>query len=126
MRTVVAYTSARILMLVVTFFVLYLCGVRSLIVLLAVSFFVSAIASYILLAKQRERVAGALNHRLGKATSKVTGKAAEFKERLEEGAAAEDSPARDSLAKDAGKSPAGNTRPAGNAQPAGNTSQPAR
>jgi uncharacterized membrane protein len=86
MRTVLAYTSARILMLVVTFFVLYLCGVRSLIVLLAVSFLVSAIASYILLNKQRERVAGALNRRIGKVTSKAT----EFKERLDDGAAAED------------------------------------
>lgn len=77
-------------MLVVTFFVLYLCGVRSIIVLLAVSFLVSAIASYILLNQQRERVAAALNRRLGKATSKVTSKASEFKERLEDGAAAED------------------------------------
>lgn len=81
-------------MLVVVAFVLYLCGVRSMIMLLAVSFFVTAIGSYILLYKQRERVAAALNGRLNKATSKVTSKvtgtASEFRERLEDGAAAED------------------------------------
>lgn len=84
-------------MLVVVFFALYLCGVRSMLVLLAVSFFVTAIASYILLNKQRERVAEALNGRLskagqagGKITRKVTSKVTEFNERLEDGAAAED------------------------------------
>jgi hypothetical protein len=35
-------------------------------------------------------MAGTLNRRLSKATGKVSGKAAELKERLEEGAAAED------------------------------------
>jgi Protein of unknown function (DUF4229) len=89
MRTGLAYTSARILMLVVSGIVLYLCGARGLL-LLVLAFLVSAIASYILLSKQRERMAGALNRRLSKATGAVTGKAAEFKERLEDGAAAED------------------------------------
>lgn len=72
-------------MLVVSLAVLYLCGARGLL-LLVLAFGVSAIASYILLSKQRETMAGALNRRL----SKVTGKATEFRERLEEGAAAED------------------------------------
>lgn len=85
MRTGLAYTSARILMLVVSLVVLYLCGARG-ILLLALAFGVSAIASYILLSKQREKMAGALNRRL----SKTTGKVSEFRERLEEGAAAED------------------------------------
>jgi UPF0716 family protein affecting phage T7 exclusion len=89
MRTGLAYTSARILMLVVSGIVLYLCGARGLL-LLVLAFLVSAIGSYILLSKQRDKMAGALNRRLSKATGKVTGKAAELKERLEEGAAAED------------------------------------
>lgn len=76
-------------MLVVSLVVLYLCGARG-ILLLALAFIVSAILSYILLNKQRERIAAALNNRIGKATNKVTSKATEFKERLDEGTAAED------------------------------------
>lgn len=80
-------------MLVVSLVVLYLCGARG-ILLLALAFIVSALLSYILLNQQREKIAAALNNRIGKATSKVTtkvaSKATEFKERLDEGAAAED------------------------------------
>ena len=85
MRTGLAYTSARILLLVISLVVLYLAGARGFL-LLALAFLVSALASYILLSRQREIMAGALNRRLGK----VTNKAAEFRERLQEGAAAED------------------------------------
>jgi Zn-dependent protease with chaperone function len=85
MRTGLAYTSARILLLVISLVVLYLAGARGFL-LLALAFLVSALASYILLSRQRELMAGALNRRLGK----VTNKAAEFRERLREGAAAED------------------------------------
>lgn len=76
-------------MLVVALVVLYFAGARGFL-LLALAFVVSALASYVLLSKQRETMAGALNRRLSKATGKVTGKAAEFRERLDEGAAAED------------------------------------
>jgi UPF0716 family protein affecting phage T7 exclusion len=93
MRTGLAYTSARILLLVVSMVVLYLAGARGFL-LLALAFLVSALASYVLLSKQREVIAGALNRRMSKATSKATSKAAskvaEFRERLEEGTAAED------------------------------------
>lgn len=89
MRTGLVYTSARILVLVVALVVLYAAGARGFL-LLALAFVVSALASYMLLAKQRETMAGALNRRLSKATGKVSGKAAEFRERLEEGTAAED------------------------------------
>lgn len=89
MRTGLAYTTARILILVVSLIVLYACGARG-ILLLALAFVISAIASYILLYKQRERMAGALNRRLSKAANGVSGKAAEFRERLEAGTAAED------------------------------------
>ena len=85
MRTGLAYTSARILLLVISLVVLYLAGARGFL-LLALAFLVSALASYILLSRQREIMAGALNRRLGR----VTNKAAEFRERLQEGAAAED------------------------------------
>ena len=89
MRTGLAYTSARILLLVVSLVVLYLAGARGFL-LLALAFLVSALASYVLLSKQREAIAGALNRRMSKATSKATSKAAEFRGRLDEGTAAED------------------------------------
>jgi len=89
MRTGLAYTAARILILAVALVLLSLAGARG-ILLLALAFVVSALASYVLLSKQRETMAGVLNRRLSKATSKVTGKAAEFRERIREGAAAED------------------------------------
>jgi hypothetical protein len=85
MRTGLAYTSARILLLVISMGLLYLAGARGFL-LLALAFVVSALASYVLLSKQREVMSGALNRRL----SKVGRRAAEFRGRLEEGAAAED------------------------------------
>ena len=85
MRPGLAYTSARILLLVVSVVLLYLVGARG-ILLLALAFVISALASYVLLSRQREVLAGALNRRLGR----VTAKAAEFRGRLEEGAAVED------------------------------------
>jgi len=54
--------------------------------LLALAFVISALASYVLLSRQREVLAGALNRRLGRVTAKAT----EFRGRLEEGAAVED------------------------------------
>ena len=89
MRTGLFYTSARILLLVISVVLLYLAGARGFL-LLALAFVVSALASYVLLSRQRETMAGALNRRLSKATRRVTGKAAEFRERIQEGAAAED------------------------------------
>ena len=89
MRTGLAYTTARILILVVSVVVLYACGARGFL-LLALAFVISAIASYILLYKQREKLAGVLNRRINKATSGVTGKVSEIRERLEEGTTAED------------------------------------
>ncbi|MGH3167082.1 MAG: DUF4229 domain-containing protein [Trebonia sp.] len=89
MRTGLAYTTARILILVVSLIVLYACGARGFL-LIALAFVISAIASYILLYKQREKMAGTLNRRIGKATSGFTGKVTEFRERLEDGTAAED------------------------------------
>jgi cell division protein FtsW (lipid II flippase) len=104
MRTGLAYTSARILFLVISLVVLYLAGARGFL-LLALAFLVSALASYVLLSRQREKIAGALNRRL----DRVGAKAAEFRERLDEGAAAEDDEAED----------AADTQPAGEAAPRG-------
>ena len=87
MRTGLAYTSARILLLIIAMGLLYLAGARGFL-LLGLAFVVSALASYVLLSKQRDLMSGALNRRL----SKVGQRAAEFRTRLEEGAAAEDDP----------------------------------
>jgi hypothetical protein len=87
MRTVLAYTSARILLLVASMGLLYLAGARGL-TLLILAVVVSALASYILLSRQRDRMSAALSGRLSKAGAK----AAELRVRLERGAAAEDAP----------------------------------
>jgi len=85
MRTGLAYTSARILLLVASLVLLYLAGARG-IILLALAFVVSALASYVLLSRQRDAMSAALSRRL----VKTSRKAAEFKARLDEGTAAED------------------------------------
>jgi Protein of unknown function (DUF4229) len=85
MRTGLAYTSARILLLVVSLVLLYLAGARG-IILLALAFVVSALASYVLLSRQRDAMSAALSRRFVKASQK----AAEFRARLDAGTAAED------------------------------------
>jgi Protein of unknown function (DUF4229) len=85
MRTTLAYTSARIVLLVVSLFVLYLVGARGLL-LLALAFVVSGIASFVLLSRQRDIMSGALMKRLVNGRSRAAG----FRTRLEEGARAED------------------------------------
>jgi Protein of unknown function (DUF4229) len=85
MRATLAYTSARILLLVVAIFVLYLIGVRGLL-LLAAACLVSGLASFVLLSRQRDKMSGSLMARI------KTGqrRAASFRQRIEEGAQAED------------------------------------
>jgi Protein of unknown function (DUF4229) len=95
MRTAFAYTSARILMFGCSVILLYLAGARGLL-LLGLGLVISALASYILLNKQRQvmaerlngRLSGRLNSRMG--LSRVATKAAEFRQRLDEGTRAED------------------------------------
>jgi len=82
MRATLAYTSARIVLLVVSVVLLYLAGARGL--LLALAFVVSGIASFVLLSRQRDIMSGALMTRLK--NRRTTG----FRARLEEGARAED------------------------------------
>jgi uncharacterized protein DUF4229 len=90
MRTGLAYTCARILLLVVALWLLDLAGVRG-IALYALAFLISALASYVLLSRQRDVMSAALSRRLGG----FGRRAAEFRSRIEDGAAAEDDPADD-------------------------------
>jgi hypothetical protein len=83
--SILAYTSARILMFGCSVILLYVAGARG-ILLLGLGLVISALASYVLLNKQRVLIADKLNGRLAKTGSRVT----EFRERLESGAAAED------------------------------------
>ncbi len=85
MRTTLAYTSARILLLVVSMILLYLVGARGLL-LLALAFVVSGIASFVLLSRQRDKMSGALMARLGNRRQRDSS----LRARLDEGARAED------------------------------------
>jgi hypothetical protein len=85
MRTTLAYTSARILLLVVSIILLYLVGARGLL-LLALACVVSGIASFVLLSRQRDVMSRALMVRIRTGQRRVAG----FRARIEEGAQAED------------------------------------
>jgi uncharacterized protein DUF4229 len=95
MRNGLAYTCARILLLLVAFGLLRLAGVRGW-ALLALAFLVSALASYVLLSKQRDVMSAAVARRLGKSPGRPRlprwRGMAELRARLEEGARAEDVP----------------------------------
>ena len=85
MRATLAYTSARIVLLVVSAVLLYLAGARGFL-LLVLAFAVSGIASFVLLSRQRDKMSGQLMNRLKNGKQRTTG----FRARLEEGARAED------------------------------------
>jgi hypothetical protein len=85
MRTTLAYTSARILLLVVSIILLYLVGARGLL-LLALACVVSGIASFVLLSRQRDVMSSKLANRIRNGQGRV----ARFRTRIEEGARAED------------------------------------
>ena len=85
MRATLAYTSARILLLVVSVILLYLAGARGLL-LLALACVVSGIASFVLLSRQRDVMSGALMARIRNGRRRAAG----FRVRIEEGARAED------------------------------------
>jgi hypothetical protein len=78
-----AYSSARILLLVVAVVLLYLAGARGLL-LLALAFVISGIASFVLLSRQRDVISQALSARIGR------GRLAEYRARIDEGTRAED------------------------------------
>jgi hypothetical protein len=85
MRAILAYTSVRIVLLVVSVILLYLVGARGLL-LLALAFVISGIVSFVLLSKQRDVMSGALMTRLKNGRQRAAG----FRARIEEGARAED------------------------------------
>jgi hypothetical protein len=85
MRTTLAYTSSRILLLVVSLVLLYLVGARGLL-LIALACVVSGIASFVLLSRQRDVMSSALMGRIRNGQRRVAG----FRARIEEGARAED------------------------------------
>jgi TctA family transporter len=85
MRATLAYTSARILLLVISVILLYLVGARGLL-LLALAFVVSGILSFVLLSKQRDVMSSALMTRLMNGRRRAAG----LRARIEEGARAED------------------------------------
>jgi Mn2+/Fe2+ NRAMP family transporter len=85
MRTTLAYTSARILLLVVSLILLYLVGARGLL-LLALACVVSGIASFVLLSRQRDVMSSALMNRIRNRQRRAAG----FRARIEEGARVED------------------------------------
>src|SRR5262249_56575227 len=62
MRATVAYTAARILLFVAAAFLIYLAGARGLL-LLGLALLLSGAASYVLLSRQRDAMAGALSRR---------------------------------------------------------------
>lgn len=78
MRATLAYTTARILLFVAATGLIYLAGARGLL-LLALALLVSGAASYVLLSRQRDRMAGAL-----------VGRVRNFRARLDAGTRAED------------------------------------
>ena len=83
--SILAYTSARILLFGCAVILLYVAGARG-ILLLGLGLVISALGSYVLLNRQRTLIADRLNGRLSKAGSRVT----ELRDRLEEGTASED------------------------------------
>jgi len=78
MRATIAYTAARILLFVAAAGLIYLAGARGLLIL-GLALLVSGAASYILLTRQRDAMAGALSRRLGS-----------VRDRLDAGTRAED------------------------------------
>jgi hypothetical protein len=83
--SILAYTSARILIFGCAVILLYVAGARG-ILLLGLGLVISALASYVLLNRQRALIADKLNNRIGKAGARVT----ELRDRLEAGTTAED------------------------------------
>src|SRR5689334_24866882 len=80
MRATLAYTSARLVLLVVSTVLLYLAGARGLLLLL-LAFVVSGIASFVMLSRQRDVMSGALMTRLKSRRRRGPG----LRARLEEG-----------------------------------------
>jgi Mn2+/Fe2+ NRAMP family transporter len=78
MRATLAYTAARIALFAAAAVLIYLAGARGLL-LLGLALLASGVASYVLLSRQRDAMAGALASRMRT-----------FRDRLDQGTSAED------------------------------------
>jgi Mn2+/Fe2+ NRAMP family transporter len=85
MRSALAYTAARLLLLLVALTLLYLVGARGLL-LVALALVASGIISFVVLSRQRDAMSASLSSRLRGARARVS----EFGGRIDEGAGAED------------------------------------
>jgi cell division protein FtsW (lipid II flippase) len=79
MRATLSYTALRLAIFAAALGLLYLAGARG-VLLIAIAAVVSAAISFIVLARQREAMAGSISRRV-----------TNFRERIDEGAKAEDS-----------------------------------
>lgn len=82
MSSVLKYTLARLLLFAVAWGLVYLLGARELLALL-LAVLISGLASYVLLSRQRDAV-----------STRLSGRVADMRRRIDEGAAAEDDPPR--------------------------------
>ena len=92
--SILAYTSARILIFGCAVILLYVAGARG-ILLLGLGLVISALGSYVLLNRQRTIIADRLNGRLSKTGAKVS----DLRGRLEAGTAVEDEEDEEETAK---------------------------
>ena len=70
MRATFAYTAARILLFAVALGLIYLAGARGLL-LFALALLVSGAASYILLSRMRDNMAGSISRRIDSVRSRI-------------------------------------------------------
>jgi hypothetical protein len=70
MRATLVYTGARILLFAAALGLIYLAGARGLL-LLALALLVSGAASYILLSRMRDRMAGSISRRIDTVRSRI-------------------------------------------------------
>jgi Mn2+/Fe2+ NRAMP family transporter len=70
MRATFAYTAARILLFAVALGLIYLAGARGLL-LFALALLVSGAASYILLSRMRDNMAGSITRRIDSVRSRI-------------------------------------------------------
>jgi len=70
MRATLAYTAARILLFAAVAGLLYLAGARGLL-LIALALVVSGVASYIVLSRMRDAMAGAISRRIESVRSRI-------------------------------------------------------
>ncbi len=70
MRATLAYTAARILLFAAVAGLLYLAGARG-VLLIALALVVSGVASYIVLSRMRDSMAGAISRRIESVRSRI-------------------------------------------------------